>query len=40
MKNETWYVIRVMQENNKIALSSPIFIEDSLIKNKNWTTEN
>ena len=39
-KNETWYVIRVMQENNKIALSSPIFIEDSLIKNKNWTTEN
>ena len=34
-KNETWYVIRVMQENNKIALSSPIFIEDSLINNNN-----
>ena len=39
-KNESWYVIRVIQENYKIALSSPIFIEDSLIKNKNWTTEN
>ena len=38
-ENETWYVVRVLQENNKVALSSPIFVEDVLIKNKNWTTE-
>ena len=38
-ENETWYVVRVLQENNKVALSSPIFVEDALIKNKNWTTE-
>ena len=25
--NENWFLIKVIQENNKIAISSPIFIE-------------
>lgn len=32
-ENETWYVIKILQENNKIAISSPIFISNSLIEN-------
>ena len=26
LESETWYVIRVLQDENKIAVSSPIFI--------------
>ncbi|ATD54757.1 CehA/McbA family metallohydrolase [Clostridium chauvoei] len=28
-ENETWYVIKVVQENNRIAISSPIFVESA-----------
>lgn len=37
VEGETWYVIKILQENNKVALSSPIFINNG--QNKNWTTE-
>ena len=26
-ENETWYVIKILQDNHRIAISSPIFIE-------------
>ena len=31
--DETWYVVRIFQEDNKIAVSSPIFVKPLIIEN-------